>query len=90
MARVKSSHRKAGFWFLGGVVCFPQFLPTKRAADGGESARFTSIFLALSFFYISNLFLPRPRPPLTQTVGQKYHSKEKAINTKEAIWKYNL
>jgi hypothetical protein len=28
--------------------------PTKRAADGWESARFTSIFLALGFFYISS------------------------------------
>jgi len=48
---------------------FGQKRPTKRAADGGESARFTSIFLALTFFYISSLFPARPRPPLTQTVG---------------------
>jgi len=43
--------------------------PTKRAADGGESARFTGIFLASSFFYISSTIHTRPRPPLTQTVG---------------------
>jgi hypothetical protein len=33
---------------------------TRRAADGGDSARFTGIFLALSFFYISSLFHARP------------------------------
>jgi hypothetical protein len=31
-----------------------------RAADGGDSARFMSSFLALSFFYISNRFHARP------------------------------
>ena len=48
--------------------------PTPRAADGGESARFTGSFLASSFFHISSLFLPRPRPPLTQAVGQPEHT----------------
>jgi hypothetical protein len=38
-----------------------QSLPTKRAADGGESARFTSIFLAGCFFY-SQAFV-HPLPP---------------------------
>ena len=34
--------------------------PTKRAADGGESARFMNIFLALSVFPLSDIFYPRP------------------------------
>jgi CDP-diglyceride synthetase len=34
--------------------------PTKRAADGWESAAFSSIFLTLGFFYISSLFPTRP------------------------------
>ena len=37
-----------------------QSLPTKRAADGWESARFTSIFLASGFFYISCRIHARP------------------------------
>jgi hypothetical protein len=35
-------------------------VPTKRAVDGGDSARFTSIFLASGFFYISGIFSARP------------------------------
>jgi len=51
--------------FGGGIFFQPmslQVLPhlTKRAADGGESARFTSIFLASGFFYISDIFQARP------------------------------
>jgi hypothetical protein len=38
----------------------PKTRPTKRAPDKWESARFRSIFLALSFFYISNSFHARP------------------------------
>jgi hypothetical protein len=34
--------------------------PTQRAADGWESAAFSSIFLASGFFYISSLFPARP------------------------------
>jgi hypothetical protein len=33
---------------------------TKRAPDVWDSARFTSIFLALSFFYISNIVHAHP------------------------------
>jgi len=44
--------------------------PTKRAADGGESVRFTGSFLALSFCYISSHHHAHPCPPLTQTVGR--------------------
>ena len=33
---------------------------TKRAPDKWESARFTDIFLASSFFYISNIVHARP------------------------------
>jgi len=33
---------------------------TKRAVDGGDSARFTGSFLALSFFYISSRIYARP------------------------------
>jgi len=34
---------------------------TKRAPDLWESAAFSGIFLASSFFYISSLFLTRPK-----------------------------
>jgi hypothetical protein len=34
--------------------------PTKRAPDKWDSARFTSSFLAFSFFYISNIIHTRP------------------------------
>jgi hypothetical protein len=43
--------------------------PTKRAVDGGESARFTSIFLASDFSCSQALSQPAP-PPLTPTVGR--------------------
>ena len=36
------------------------FSLTKRAADVWESARFRSIFLTSSFFYISNIVHARP------------------------------
>ena len=42
--------------------------PTKRAADGWESARFTSIFLASSFFCSQTESTPAPAP-VTQTVS---------------------
>jgi len=35
-------------------------VPTKRAPDKWESARFTGFFLASSFFYISNIVHARP------------------------------
>ena len=35
-------------------------VPTKRAPDVWESARFTSIFLASGFFYISSIVHARP------------------------------
>jgi len=41
----------------------------KRAQDAGDSARFTSLFLASSFFCSQAFFQPAP-PPLTQTVGR--------------------
>lgn len=44
-------------------------VPTKRAVDGGDSARFTSIFLASGFSCSQALSQPAP-PPLTQTVGR--------------------
>jgi len=37
-----------------------QSQPTKRAPDVWDSARFTSIFLASGFFYISNIVHARP------------------------------
>jgi len=37
-----------------------QSQPTKRAPDVWDSARFTSIFLASSFFYISNIVHAHP------------------------------
>lgn len=46
--------------FFSAVVTSSQSRPTQRAADGWESARFTGIFLALGFFYISSLFPARP------------------------------
>jgi hypothetical protein len=46
---------------------------TKRAADGGESAPFSSIFHASSFFCSPKLVLTRR--PLTQTVGRLSYSK---------------
>jgi hypothetical protein len=46
--------------FLGGVSCFPQFLPTKRAPDAGDSAPFSSIFLRLSLFPIGRRSAARP------------------------------
>jgi len=42
--------------------------PTKRALDAGDSAAFSSIFLALSFFCSQALSTPAPAP-VTQTVG---------------------
>jgi len=62
-------------FFSQGMVLVGAKLPTKRAADGGESARFIIIFLALSFFHISSLLLTRPRPPLTQTVSVPLRAK---------------
>jgi len=35
--------------------------PTKRAPDLWDSARFTGIFLASGFFYISNIVHARPQ-----------------------------
>ena len=55
------------FQSIGGVVFFQQVslqvLPhlTKRAPDVWESARFTSIFLASGFFYISSIVHARPQ-----------------------------
>jgi len=50
---------------------------TKRALDAGDSARFTSIFLASSFFCSQTESTPAPAP-LTQTVGQNpLHNKVK-------------
>jgi hypothetical protein len=46
--------------------------PTKRAADGWESAAFSSIFLALGFF-CSQAFSQPAHPPLTQAVGRLAH-----------------
>lgn len=71
--KIKSSF--LWFWFSIGGSGSNQFLPTKRAADGGESAQLISSFLASSFFYTSSLFLTHPRPPLTQTVSPpiKHH-----------------
>ena len=43
--------------------------PTKRALDAGESARFTSIFLALGFSTSQALSTPAPAR-VTQTVGR--------------------
>jgi hypothetical protein len=54
--------------------------PTKHAPDVWESARFTSIFLALSFFYISSLFLPRPHAGNANrwaAVQMAYHKNKK-------------
>jgi hypothetical protein len=45
-----------------------QSLPTKRAADVWESARFRSIFLASGFLYTSSIVHAR-HTQLTQTVG---------------------
>jgi len=49
-------------WFCKMIKesCATQKRPTKRAADGWESARFSSFFLASGFFYISSLFPARP------------------------------
>ena len=69
MARVKSSHGKTGVWFLGSVFYFPQFLPTKRAPDAGDSAAISGIFLRLVIFLAGRLSRPRPAQ-VTQSVGQ--------------------
>jgi hypothetical protein len=69
-------HKVFGFWSksklrvkfsqVGGVVFSGKGsgqragYPTKRAPDVWESARFTSIFLALGFFYISSIVHARP------------------------------
>ena len=47
------------FFSSVGFFCQPCGL-TKRAPDKWDSARFTSIFLASSFFYISNIVHARP------------------------------
>ena len=52
--------------------------PTKRAADGGDSAPFSSIFHASSFFCSPKLVLTRR--PLTQTVRRlKSDTNEKRV-----------
>ena len=43
--------------------------PTKRALDAGDSAAFSSIFLASSFSCSQNESTPAPAP-VTQTVGR--------------------
>jgi hypothetical protein len=43
--------------------------PTKRALDAGDSAAFSSVFLASSFFSSQAESTPAPAP-VTQTVGQ--------------------
>jgi len=43
-------------------------VPTKRAVDGGDSAAFSSIFLASGFFCSQAFSQPAP-PPLTPAVG---------------------
>jgi len=45
--------------------------PTKRAADGGESARFMDSFLALRFSTPQASTPPNPCPPLTPAVGRQ-------------------
>ena len=60
MARVKSSQLWAWFWFLGSVSCFPQFLPTKRAPDAGDSTHTSSSFLRRSIFLAGRLRRPYP------------------------------
>ena len=47
--------------FIGKESGVRRFLPTKRAADLRESARFMDIFLAGSFFHISSLVHARPQ-----------------------------
>ena len=49
--------------------------PTQRAVDWRESARFTSIFLALGFF-CSHAFSQPARQPLTQTVSPPLQNDE--------------
>ena len=44
--------------------------PTKRALDAGDSAAFSSIFLASSFLYSQTESTPAPAP-VTQTVGRR-------------------
>jgi hypothetical protein len=50
------------------VMASPRQL-TMRAADGGESARFMSLFLASSFPALRLLYTPAPCPPLTRAVS---------------------
>jgi len=45
-------------------------VPTKRAVDGGDSAAFSSIFLASGFFCSQAFSQPAP-PPLTPAVIQR-------------------
>jgi hypothetical protein len=48
-------------WIVKGVLpAKSNCRPTQRAADGWESAAFSSFYLALGFFYISSLFPARP------------------------------
>jgi len=54
--------------FLGGASCIPQFLPTKRAVDAGDSGAFSSIFLRLSLFRLDGV-PPSAPAPLTQAVS---------------------
>jgi hypothetical protein len=57
--RVKSG-RVGGVVFLGKGFGQRAGCLTQRAPDVWESARFTSIFLALGFFYISKRIQARP------------------------------
>jgi hypothetical protein len=47
---------KNSYWQSNAAQC----RPTQRAADGGESARFTGFFLASSFFWSQTFVCTRP------------------------------
>ena len=49
-----------GFWQIGVGLQYTLRRPTKRAADKWDSARFSSLFLALSFLRLPSRVYARP------------------------------
>jgi hypothetical protein len=65
-------------------ACTRHGLPTKRAVDWRDSARFTRIFLASGFF-CSQTFSQPARQPLTQTVG-RWHPENRILKRRKQTW----
>ena len=68
MARVKSSHWKSGFWFLGGVSSFPSSCQQSVHLTLGILRQSQAVSYALSFFWLDGFAVPTPAQ-VTHAVG---------------------